>query len=285
MYFVSWKSSGRLVAYDSKTRRTFDIVNQWASQPIVSPNGKQVMYKTSAQPGYEELWISDIEGKTSVKLASGDVLVTGEWSPDGSQVSYVDSSAGDNKLFTVGIDGSRFRQVSVFNDFVYWVVWSPDGSHYVSTGPEVGLNTWRVSADGARVEKVAEKCAIVSDYVPGGRFLVGFVFAGESPGIYAVSLPDKRCLLLRSETKTSTVRSAPDGRSILYALPGEVETVIYRLSWNDGEVGIPEVAARLPFVLNTYVGGAGHDFSRDLSIFVSARPSDQADLFYLSEIP
>jgi serine/threonine protein kinase len=279
MYFVSGKTSGRLMAYNAKTGASHEVLNEWASQPVVSPDGKRVMFKTSAQPGTDVLWVSDVDGKNLLKLASSRLLVTGEWSPDGSEVSYVDQSAGDDKVFTVGVDGTGLRQISVLQDSVIWLVWSPEGPHYASTLQD----TWRIKPSEGSVERIVEGCAIMSDYVPGGKFLVGFSFVGESVGIYGVSLQDKRCLPLQLGTEAQPVRSSPDGRSLLYAVRGELETVVYRVSWSEGKVGKPEVAARLPFVLNPYVGGAGYDFSRDLSVFVFSRPSDQAELFYLQE--
>lgn len=135
------------------------------------------------------------------------------------------------------------------------------------------------------MDKIVEGCTTVTDYLPDGNFLVGYVWAGESVGVYAISLPDRRCIPMVPGTPTTTVRSAPDGRSIFFAVPGEAETLVYRVKWSEGEAGEPEVAATLPFVLHRFVGGAGYDFSRDLSTFVYSRPSGQAELFYLSGVP
>jgi hypothetical protein len=175
--------------------------------------------------------------------------------------------------------------MSVFNDPVGWLVWSDEGSHYVSTGREDPQDTWKVSADGTEVERIVEGCASVTDYLPGGEFLIGAVSQGESLGIWAVSLSQKRCIPLLPGIETTTVRSAPDGRSFLYALPGELDTIVYRVPWNGREAGKPEVAARLPLVLHAWVfGGSGYDFSRDLSTIVYSNPSGQADLFFLSGV-
>ncbi len=87
-------------------------------------------------------------------------------------------------------------RLSVFNDPVSWLVWSDEGSHYVSTGREDPQDTWKVSADGNEVERIVERCASVTDYVPGGELLVGVASQGESLGIWAVSPSEKRCIPL-----------------------------------------------------------------------------------------
>jgi len=282
VYFVSGYSSGRLTAYDVKTGATNDIVSERASSPVVSPDGRRVMFVSSAKPGDNELWVSDVDGRNQLKLTSGALVFAGEWSPDGSRVSFIDGAAGDDKLYTIGVDGNGLRQISVFNDPVTWLVWSDDGSHYVSTGREDPQDTWKVSADGKEVERIVERCASVTDYVPGGELLVGVASQGESLGIWAVSPSEKRCIPLLPGIETTTVRSARDGRSFLYAIPGELDTIVYRVRWNGNETAKPEVAARLPLVLHAWIfGGAGYDFSRDLSTLVYSSPSDQADLFLL----
>lgn len=281
IYFVSGRTSGRLTAYNARTGATIDLVNEWASEPLVSPDGKRVMFKTSPRQEDQELWVSDIDGRNQRKLASAVLLTTGAWSPDGSHVSFTDHTAGDHTIFTVGVDGMQLRKISTFKEFVGWLVWSPEGSHYASAE---GLDIWKVSADSASVEKILEGCATATDYIPGGKFLLG-VRPVEPVGIYVVSLLEKRCIPLVPGTRTVTVRSAVDGRSILYAVSGELETAVYRMSWNDGEAGKPEVAVKLPFVLHGGPASDAYDFSRDLSTFVYARPSGQADLFYLSGVP
>ena len=286
VYFVSGKSSGRLIAYDVKTGATTEIVSARASGAVVSPDGRRVMFVSSPQPGDNELWVSDVDGRTQVKLASGALVFAGEWSPDGSRVSFIDGAAGDDTVYTIGTDGSGLRQMSVFDDPVGWLIWSDEGSHYASTGREDPQDTWKVSADGTEVERIVEGCASVTDYVPGGEFLIGAAAQGESLGIWAVSLSEKRCIPLLPGIETTTVRSAPDGGSFLYAIPGALDTVVYRVRWNGGEAGRPEVAARLPLVLHPWIfGGSGYDFSRDLSTLVYSSPSGQADLFLLSVVP
>ncbi len=77
VYFVSGYSSGRLTAYDVKTGATNDIVSERASSPVVSPDGRRVMFVSSAKPGDNELWVSDVDGRNQLKLTSGALVFDG----------------------------------------------------------------------------------------------------------------------------------------------------------------------------------------------------------------
>jgi hypothetical protein len=50
-------------------------------------------------------------------------------------------------------------------------------------------------------------------------------------------------------------------------------------------VGDPDIALELPFVFRMSYRGNAYDFSRDLSSIVYARPSRQADLFFMTPAP
>ena len=86
IYFVNGKSSGSLTAYHVHSKESTDIVSEDATQPIISPDGKRVMYITLPAPQRAELWVSDIDGGNKLKLATGEVpehgdLGAGQFSP------------------------------------------------------------------------------------------------------------------------------------------------------------------------------------------------------------
>ena len=111
IYYVNGRSSGFLSAYSVQSKKSTDIVSD-ATQPVISPDGKRVMYVT--RPGAErsELWVSDIDGGNKVKIATGQALSTAGWAPDSFHLSFFDSgvSAG-NKAYFVSADGSGLRQL------------------------------------------------------------------------------------------------------------------------------------------------------------------------------
>ena len=91
IYYVNGKSSGSLTAYNVHSKESTEIVSEDATQPIISPDGKRVMYITLPAPQKPELWVSDIDGGNKVKIATGEDLVTGTWAPDNFHLSFEES--------------------------------------------------------------------------------------------------------------------------------------------------------------------------------------------------
>ena len=109
IYYVNGKSSGFLTAYHVHSKESTDIVSEEATQPIISPDGKRVMYIMLPAADRSELWVSDIDGGNKVKLASGESLNTGTWMPDNSHLSFWEAgtSAGE-KGYIVGAHAAVF---------------------------------------------------------------------------------------------------------------------------------------------------------------------------------
>jgi serine/threonine protein kinase len=289
IYYVNGKSSGFLTAYYFQSKESRDIVSEDATQPIISPDGKRLMYITIPAPKRTELWVSDIDGGNKVKLATGDNLGTGTWAPDNFRLSFQDFrfDAG-SKVYIVGADGSGLRQLPLTLQDVNYSVFSPDKKTIYVTGEEKGSSiqtVWRVNTDGSNQEKVVDNCGAVSDADPGGQYLLGVVWSGEKTGIYEVSISDRKCIPLIPGVVTTYATIAHDGKSFLYAVGSRGEVTIYRQPWKDGKtIGAPQVALKVPFAFSQwYAEHAAYDFSRDLSTIVYAHPRGQADLYLLSQ--
>jgi Tol biopolymer transport system component len=65
-------ASGSLSAYNVHSRVSTEIVSEDAIQPIISPDGKRVMYIRLPAPQRNELWVADIDGGNKLKLATGE---------------------------------------------------------------------------------------------------------------------------------------------------------------------------------------------------------------------
>jgi Tol biopolymer transport system component/predicted Ser/Thr protein kinase len=294
IYFVNGKSSGSLTAYHVHSKESTDIVSEDATQPVISRDGKRVMYITFPTAQGLELWVSDMDGGNKVKIATGgELLGTGTWAPDNFHLSFFDTEAGaEGKSYVVGADGSGLRQLPRMGDNVVNIVansiWSPDQkSIYVSYQDSTDSKSavWKWNVDGPNPEKFVDDCGTATDIDPGGHYLLGSVSSGEKTGIYEIYISDRKCIQLLPGIATLGVTFARDGKSFLYAVPSRGEATIYRQPWKDGKtIGAPQVALKVPFVFpmrNTK--GAAYDFSRDLSTIVYARPGGHADLYLLSQ--
>jgi serine/threonine protein kinase/Tol biopolymer transport system component len=289
IYFVNGKATGFLTAYHVHSKASTDIASEDATQPIISPDGKRVMYITLPARDRNELWVSDIDGANKAKLATGENLGTGTWARDNFHLSFDDSGASTaDKAYIVGADGSGLRQVLRTENSVWNVIWSPDQKSVYVSGPEKGSQTvsvWKLKLDGSNPEKFVDNCCIVDDVDPGGHYLLGVVLSGEKSGIYEVSISDRKCIALLPGVATFNVTFARDGRSFLYAVASRGQITMFRQPWSDGKlIGTPQVALKLPFTFPLiYATGNAYDFSRDLSTIVYARPGGHADLYLLSQ--
>jgi Tol biopolymer transport system component len=287
-YFVNGKSSGSLAAYHMHSKESTDIVSEEATQPIVSLDGKRVMYITLPAPQISELWVADIDGANKKKLASGESLNTGTWARDNFHLSFWEQGAGiDDKGYIVGADGSGLLQLPRTGNTVLNLVWSPDQKSVYVNGAQKGEtipNIWKWSVDSSNLEKVVDDCGLVFDADPSGQYLLGVVLTGEKIGIYEVAISERKCISLLRGTVTSNPTFARDGKAFLYAIASRGEVTIYRQVWADGKtIGAPQVALKVPFAFSQFYNGNAYDFSRDLSTVVYARPGGHADLYLLSQ--
>ncbi len=289
IYYVNGKSSAFLTAYHVQSKESTDIVSEDATQPIISLDGRRVMYITLTAPQRTELWVSDIEGGNKVKIATGEWLGTGTWAPDNFHLSFQDMKVGgEAKAYIVGADGSGLHQLPLTVDNVWYSVLSRDQKSIYVTGVENKSRVptvWKLSLDGSNLEKLVDNCGALTDADPGGKYLLAVVWNGEKAGIYEVSIADRNCIPLLPGVETKYATIARDGKSYMYAVASRGLITIYRQPWKEGKnIGTPQVALKVPFAFPLdYAGHAAYDFSRDLSTIVYVRPSGHADLYLLSQ--
>jgi len=285
IYFVNGKSSGFLTAYHVHGKQAFDIVSENAYGPAVSPDGRHVMYIKRLGPGKTELWVSDVDGASQIKLASGS-LSSGDWSPDSSQLTFMDYSGSSRKGYAVRADGRDFREIGRAEGLTGFTAWSADGKSLYLTIMKMGEKPtiWKVKADGSHLEKFLDEGCFLTDASPAGNYLLGVILGGKQVGIYEISISSRQIVPLLLGVETVMARFAPDGKSFLYPFISRSEVTFYRQAWRDGQLlGKPQVALRLPFAIHQYSTIFTYGFSRDLSTIVYSRPGGQADLYLLSE--
>jgi serine/threonine protein kinase/Tol biopolymer transport system component len=285
--YVNGKGSGFLTAYHVRSKSSTDIVSENATQPAISPNGKRVMYIKIVGQDQDELWVSDIDGSNQVKLAtSGASLSTLGWSPDGSQISFADTKAGENRTFLVGAGGSGLRQIERVEGPVGSLIWSANmKTLYISSSKQGAKPTvWMADADGSHVERFLDDCCWVVDASSDGKRLLGFFPSGDDLGIYQISVKDKKRIPLVPGAATFETHYSRDGNSALYPLASRGEVTFYRQALRDeNPIGKSQIALKLPFTFRLFYQGNAFDFSPDLSTVVYARPGGQADLYLLSQ--
>lgn len=279
IYYVNGKPSGSLLSYHVKDAATTTILPELAIQPIISHDGKKVLYiKVLGNDANRELWISNIDGSNPVKIVSSKDLATGDWSPDSNWVSFSDLG----KAYVARSDGRDLKEIANLQGFLYSEVWAPDGkSLFLSFKPtDKKLSVWRVNSDGSEGRLFKEGAITGIAMSPDGKYMLGIT---PTNSVGQISITDQKVTELVPDVTVFLLHFAPDAKSFIYATQAPGEIIFYRQGWEDGKLlGKSEMVLKLPFAFSFEFNGNAYDFSRDLSTVVYVKPTQQADLYLLS---
>jgi Tol biopolymer transport system component len=282
VYFMNGRPSGSLVRFDVKTNVTSDIVPDLATQPAISPDGKKLMYKRIIEKRKsEELWVSNTDGSGKVRIISTSFVATGFWSPDSTRISFSDFSNDQSRGYIADANGQDVKPIEKLPGSLQVIGWSIDEKSIFATVSVRGEpQIWKLHPDGTHPEKFMDG-VILMDPMPDGKYLLAVKLSGKDTGIWAISLAERKKILLLPGVDTFIVRAAPDGKSFLYPIQGKGEIIFYRQGFEEGRlIGKPEVALKLPFAFPLSFEGNAYDIAPDLSAVIYAKPGGQADFYF-----
>ncbi len=108
---------------------------EYASDPQISPDGRQVVYVRNAMSVMKDrrrssLWIVDTDGSGHRKLNAGEGQESSpRWSPDGSRVAYVAGSDEGSEVFVRWMKTGQTARLTQLPKSPAGLTWSPDGNH------------------------------------------------------------------------------------------------------------------------------------------------------------
>ena len=157
--------------------------------------------------------MSGIDGGDKVKIAAGEDLGTGTWALDNFHLSFsTQKLTQGQKPSSSGLMGAAFDRFPRWETRPGLRYWSPDQkSVYVSAvkTAEPLFSIWKWDVDVSNPEKLVDKCCLMSDAEPGGKYLLGSILFGEKIGIYEVSIFEKKCIPLLPGVITFGATFAP----------------------------------------------------------------------------
>ena len=112
---------------------------EFASNPQVSPDGKQVIYTRNSMDIMTDrvrgrLWSIDTDGSNHRPLLDDSIDASGAtWSPDGKRLAYSQSGESGNELIVRWVDSGQSARVAQLDHAPGSITWSPDGRQLAFT--------------------------------------------------------------------------------------------------------------------------------------------------------
>jgi len=112
---------------------------EYASNPQISPNGKQVVYRRNGfdimkDKAKGNLWIVNIDGTSNRKLTSREVSESqASWSPNGNRIAFVSSTKQGAEIYMYWIKTGQIAKLSQLEKSPSSLIWSPNGNSLAFT--------------------------------------------------------------------------------------------------------------------------------------------------------
>jgi Tol biopolymer transport system component/DNA-binding winged helix-turn-helix (wHTH) protein len=160
------------------------------SAPSVSPDGTQFAFQ-SARSGYQQIWLSSIDGQSLRQLTPDGGPISGAGSPSwsllGDQIAFDSRRDGHSHIFVIPVSGGTPKQLTFgdVNDIV--PRWSVAGhSIYFRSNRGGRWQLWKLPAAGGTPQPVTSDDGIAGQESTDGKWLY-FARGGEN-GIWRMPL-------------------------------------------------------------------------------------------------
>ncbi len=117
-----------------------DVFNlEWVSQPMISPDGRQVVYTRKSMDRMSDkrqsrLWLINSDGSGHRPLTGNDVQESQPvWSPDGTRVAYIAATEHGTNIHVHWLQHGKSSRLTRLSQQPGPMVWSPDGQRIAFT--------------------------------------------------------------------------------------------------------------------------------------------------------
>ena len=189
-----------------------------------SPDGSRIVVQIGAvgedRDGQSDLYLMNPDGSEQTQLTNMDgEESTPSWSPDGTQVAFVNRTAEGADIYVMDADGGEPTRLTNTPDDEFGPVWSPDRSQMVySAGGGNGYHLYTMQPDGSNPTPLTtEGNNWGGSFSPDGSRLVFTSTRSGSADIYVMNADgsEQTPILTSNEFDTSAVWS-PDGSQIVF---------------------------------------------------------------------
>ena len=201
-FIHSWSSDGRRIVYDDFSLNggiiTTSDDGSWPSlvlqnsnevgniYPHWSPNGQKIVFsRWTFATGAQDLYVMDVDGGNLTLLTDTplDDEFVPAWSPDGTQIAYDFTPAGENGfIHIINVDGTGGRRLTTDPANDTNPIWSPDGTKILFMSNRGGDDEiFVINTDGTDLLQLTSNFSedISADWSPDGTRIV---FASDRDG-------------------------------------------------------------------------------------------------------
>jgi serine/threonine protein kinase/Tol biopolymer transport system component len=205
-YGGAWTPDGKIVyASDASGKRDLWIMDQDGSnqkqltadagdnvQPVVSPDGRYIVFVSDRRDARHNLWRIDIDGSNPKQLTNGNFDRNPTFSPDGRWITYASMGVTHPNLWRVSIDGGE--AVKLTDKFSVAPMVSPDGKliacYYWDEKPDTQLGIALIPFEGGQPVKMLNLPSPIVRWTPDGRALTYVDSRSGVSNIWSQSIED-----------------------------------------------------------------------------------------------
>ncbi len=226
----------------------FDL--EWASEPKISPNGRQIVYVRKRMDIMRDerqsrLWLVNSDGTNHQIVTGNDSNESAPvWSPQGDRIAYIGQSEAGANIYVYWLDSGKTARLTSLPQSPANLYWSSDGSQLAFTmlAPEkppvlVKPPEKPDGAEWAEIPRITSQLKYESDGA--GRLKPGFqqIYVLDAIG------GSPRQLTTGAFHHLPELSWSPDGRSIVFAGNRNADwerafrnSEVYRVNVASGEV-------------------------------------------------
>jgi dipeptidyl aminopeptidase/acylaminoacyl peptidase len=133
LLFAGFAATGRAQEGSHKLTAMDLFQIQLATDPQISPDGKQIVYvrhfnDAMTDRRYSNLWIIHSDGSDHRPLTTGNRSDDSpRWSPDGTRIAYLSDADGKPQIYVRWMDTGQTARITNLEEPPAAIAWSPDG--------------------------------------------------------------------------------------------------------------------------------------------------------------